>query len=560
MLNMASGRRATIERRTGACGTAAVIVSMRRCYVPLVQIAVPVSAPWTGPVSPVELLLAVDRDGPHTLGAQIEEQLRAAIRDGRAASRARRCRRRATSPRQLGVSRRVAVEAYAQLAAEGYLSLRQGARPRVSDTAAAAAGAGAAPTAAAPPRGRASTSARASPTSRPSRAPPGCAALREALTTMTDADLGYGDPCGVDALRAALADYLGRVRGVVADPGRRRRHQRLRAGPRPGLPGARRGGREADRARGPEQPGAARDRPPRRASSRSRSRSTSDGLRVDALERARVDAVVVTPAHQHPTGVVLAAERRTALLAWLRDRDAIAIEDDYDAEYRYDRAAVGALQGLEPGADRLRRARRARRSRPRCGSAGWSSRPTLLDAVRAREAASPTRARRGSSSTRSPTSSRAASSTATCAGCAPATAPGATRSSRRSPTSCPRRRVRGDRRRAARHRRAARRPRRARDPARGGAAAASRSAPCATTATTTGRTARPDARLRPAARARDPRRRPRARRGDQGPSSRRASFSRSRRERTLTSPNTVPPSRRIRGAPGGAGGPTSPVS
>jgi GntR family transcriptional regulator/MocR family aminotransferase len=45
---------------------------------------------------------------------------------------------------------------------------------------------------------------------------------------------------------------------------------------------------------------------------------------------------------------VLAAERRTALLQWLRDHDAIAIEDDYDAEYRYDRAAVGALQGLEP--------------------------------------------------------------------------------------------------------------------------------------------------------------------------------------------------------------------
>ena len=56
----------------------------------------------------------------------------------------------------------------------------------------------------------------------------------------------------------------------------------------------------------------------------------------------------MTPAHQHPTGVVLTAERRTALLAWLRERDAIAIEDDYDAEYRYDRAAVGALQGLEP--------------------------------------------------------------------------------------------------------------------------------------------------------------------------------------------------------------------
>jgi GntR family transcriptional regulator / MocR family aminotransferase len=66
---------------------------------------------------------------------------------------------------------------------------------------------------------------------------------------------------------------------------------------------------------------------------------------VDELD---ADAVVLTPAHQHPTGVVLARERRTALVAALRRRDAIAIEDDYDAEYRYDRAAIGALQGLDP--------------------------------------------------------------------------------------------------------------------------------------------------------------------------------------------------------------------
>ena len=70
------------------------------------------------------------------------------------------------------------------------------------------------------------------------------------------------------------------------------------------------------------------------------------GIRV--AELGAVDAVLVTPAHQHPTGVVLTAERRTQLLQWLRDHDALAIEDDYDAEYRYDRAAIGALQGLEP--------------------------------------------------------------------------------------------------------------------------------------------------------------------------------------------------------------------
>jgi GntR family transcriptional regulator/MocR family aminotransferase len=73
-----------------------------------------------------------------------------------------------------------------------------------------------------------------------------------------------------------------------------------------------------------------------------------EGIRVDELARLAPDAVIVTPAHQQPTGVVLSRERRLALVAWLRERAVVAIEDDYDAEYRYDRAAVGALQGLAP--------------------------------------------------------------------------------------------------------------------------------------------------------------------------------------------------------------------
>ena len=82
---------------------------------------------------PIELLLSVSRESSRTLGAQIEDQLRQAIRNGvlRPGTRVPSTRDLA---RQLGVSRRVAVDAYAQLAAEGYLSLRQGARPRVSDT------------------------------------------------------------------------------------------------------------------------------------------------------------------------------------------------------------------------------------------------------------------------------------------------------------------------------------------------------------------------------------------------------------------------------------------
>ena len=54
--------------------------------------------------------------------------------------------------------------------------------------------------------------------------------------------------------------------------------------------------------------------------------------------------MLVTPAHQFPTGAVLSPERRRALLAW----GGIVLEDDYDSEYRYDRAPVGTLQRLAP--------------------------------------------------------------------------------------------------------------------------------------------------------------------------------------------------------------------
>jgi GntR family transcriptional regulator/MocR family aminotransferase len=290
-----------------------------------------------------ELFLPLTRDGARPIGAQIEEHLRQAIRSGALKPGVRMPSTRDLA-RQLGVSRGVVVNAYAQLGAEGYLMVRQGARPRVSDAAALAApGAGeAAP--AAPPRYD----------FRPwlpdvSLFPRDVwlRCVKRALAEMTDDDLCSDDPRGAVRLRGALADYLGRVRGVVADPtrmvvttGYRQSeglvcHALAQAGARrvaledPGHPEQRLAARRA----GLEPVLIAVD---------------EAGLRVEDLDRARADAVILTPAHQAPTGGALSGERRTALLAWLRERDAIAIEDDYDAEYRYDRAAVGALQGLEP--------------------------------------------------------------------------------------------------------------------------------------------------------------------------------------------------------------------
>jgi GntR family transcriptional regulator/MocR family aminotransferase len=291
----------------------------------------------------MELLLSVTRDRPGTLGGQIEEQLRRAIREGTLKAGARVPSTRDLA-RQLGVSRRVAVDAYAQLAAEGYLSLRQGARPHVAEGAAAANAAAAEPPAPAP-RPRYDFRPSVPDVSTFPRTA-WLRSLREALATITDADLGYGDPSGVDALRAALADYLGRVRGVVADPAR----VVVTSGYSQGLGIV----CQALAQRGATRIAVEDPSNPEQAEIAARAglepvpvAVDEAGIRVDALERAGADAVVVTPAHQHPTGVVLGGERRTALRAWLRAHDAVAIEDDYDAEYRYDRAAVGAFQGLD---------------------------------------------------------------------------------------------------------------------------------------------------------------------------------------------------------------------
>jgi GntR family transcriptional regulator/MocR family aminotransferase len=293
---------------------------------------------------PIELLLSVNRDGSRTLGAQIEDQLRRAIRKGALRVGARVPSTRDLA-RQLGVSRRVAVDAYAQLAAEGYLTLRQGARPRVSEAAALAGESE--PEAARPaPRARFDFRPSVPDVSTFPRAA-WLRSLREALATISDADLGYGDPRGVKALRFALADYLGRVRGVVADP----EHVVVTNGYTQGLGLVCYALAAAGSTRiALEDPSNPEDGLiAARAGLEPVAIGIDDaGARVDELERADADAVVLTPAHQHPTGVVLAGERRMALLAWLRERDAVAIEDDYDAEYRYDRAAVGALQGLDP--------------------------------------------------------------------------------------------------------------------------------------------------------------------------------------------------------------------
>jgi GntR family transcriptional regulator/MocR family aminotransferase len=293
---------------------------------------------------PLDILVAVDRARPKTLGRQIEDQLRNAIRDNtlRQGSRLPSTRDLA---RELGVSRPIVVDAYAQLAGEGYLELRAGARPRVT---------GSGGPCEAPATARPAPAAESKYDFRPgvpdlSSFPRSAwlRSLREALSTMRDADLGYTDPQGTEVLRLALRDYLGRVRGVVSDAGR----VVITSGYCQGRSlvcralvslGAKRIAVEDpchDEVRN-SVVGAGLTLVPVPVD--------ADGMRVEGLEEAKADAVIVTPAHQYPTGAVLSGQRRSALLEWLRGTGGYAVEDDYDAEYRYDRAPVGALQAMDP--------------------------------------------------------------------------------------------------------------------------------------------------------------------------------------------------------------------
>jgi GntR family transcriptional regulator/MocR family aminotransferase len=297
-----------------------------------------------GPVnrtSSRELLVTVRSDaGP--IHAQVEAQLRDGVRAGRLVAGERLPSSRALAA-ELGISRGVVVEAYGQLAAEGYLSVRPGAAPRVAAGAAAA-----------PARAVAEPAAAARYDLRPgtpdlSLFPRAAwaAAQRRALREAADADLGYPDPAGHPRLRVALAGYLGRVRGVQAAPERivvcggvaealALVCRVLAAG------GARRiavedpchhGTRGLIAHNGLEPVPVAVD---------------GGGIDVGAVAAAAPDAALVTPAHQFPTGVVLEPARRAALLAWARAAGTLVVEDDYDAEYRYDRHPVGALQGVAP--------------------------------------------------------------------------------------------------------------------------------------------------------------------------------------------------------------------
>jgi GntR family transcriptional regulator / MocR family aminotransferase len=296
----------------------------------------------SGPVSP-GLLVELNRGSDVPLHEQIEHSIRENVRTGRLAAGSRLPSSRSLAG-ELGISRGVVSEAYGQLAAEGYLLARQGAPVRVAHTVRAAT-----------PRAP-SPSLMPSFTHRLDPALPDLAgfprdrwlrSLRAALRQAPIDAVDYPDPRGVPALRVTLAEYLGRVRGVAADP----EQLMICTGFSQGLSliarWLRSRGVTSVALEDPgwhshrlivEQAGLGVEPIP----------IDAEGLRVDLLERSEAAAVIVTPAHQFPTGAVLSSERRTALIDWAETGERLIVEDDFDAELRYDRTRVGALQGLAP--------------------------------------------------------------------------------------------------------------------------------------------------------------------------------------------------------------------
>jgi GntR family transcriptional regulator/MocR family aminotransferase len=273
--------------------------------------------------------------------AQLEDRLRELVRDGTLPAGRRMPSSRALAG-DLDVSRRLVVDAYAQLLAEGYLLARQGAGTYVAPTAGSADGVS---SDSPPERPRFDFFPGAPDLGSFPRAL-WLRALRDVLRSAPPSAFAYPDPRGAPELRRALAAYLRRVRGVVADP----ESIVVCAGATQGLAllgrALVRGGTHAIAV---EDPGL----PPHRSVLAYAGLDVrgvpvdAEWVAVEALDALEASVVLVTPAHQFPTGVVLSPARRGAVVEWAR-AGGLVIEDDYDAEFRYDRAPLGALQGLAP--------------------------------------------------------------------------------------------------------------------------------------------------------------------------------------------------------------------
>ncbi|MGW4306440.1 MocR-like pyridoxine biosynthesis transcription factor PdxR [Streptomyces californicus] len=287
--------------------------------------------------------LPLELAGTGNRRAVLMAALRDAVRSGRLAPGTRLPPYRSLAA-DLGLARNTVADAYAELVAEGWLAARQGSGTRVAERAAPVTPA--APVHRPPAREHAArpvhdlVQGRPDPSVFPRTAWLGSA--RRALAAAPDDAFGPGDPQGRPELRRALAGYLARVRGVRAGP------ERIVL-----CSGAAHGLRLLARVVGGPWAAEEYGLPFHRDLLASHGVGTrplgvdADGARVDGLNH-RDRAVLLTPAHQFPTGGPLHAARRSAVVDWARATGGLVVEDDYDGEFRYDRQPVGAVQGLDP--------------------------------------------------------------------------------------------------------------------------------------------------------------------------------------------------------------------
>src|SRR6476661_9670182 len=315
-------------------------------------------------------------------GTRVRAGLESALRDASRAGRLRTGTRLPSSralAADLGVARNTVAEVYSQLIAEGWLTARTGSGTSVAPHRAPAPGA---PVTARPEQAVPRYDLRAGApdlSAFPRRA--WLATARKVLANAPDYLLGYPDPRGLPQLRAALADYLARARGVTADPA----HIVICAGFAHGLAGISRALRAT---------GCATLAVEAYGHQVHRDIAAGQGLRLRPLpvdgmgavigRAAGADAMLLTPAHQFPLGVTLHPRRRREVADW----GGVVIEDDYDGEFRYDRQPVGALQTLAP--DHVIYAGTASKSLAPSLRLGWLVvPPRLIDAVTAELAAGP---------------------------------------------------------------------------------------------------------------------------------------------------------------------------
>ncbi|WP_086559442.1 PLP-dependent aminotransferase family protein [Streptomyces africanus] len=304
-----------------------------------------VSEPGTAGAEPAQAAgtdLHLELSGEGSLRGQIMHALREAIRSGRLTPGTRLPPYRSLA-HDLGIARNTVADAYAELVEEGWLFARQGSGTQVAQRA----------TPFHPHQARRPqrpTRRRVlhdlMPSSPDAAAFPRAAWLtsaRRAVAAAPNDAFGVGDPRGREELRETLAEYLARARGVRTDPGRIvlcsgfAHALRLLGG----------------LLKGPvavESYGLGFHRSLVESEGTPTVPLTVDaqGARIDELPGTGAKAVLLTPAHQFPTGGPLHPERRTAVIDWARSLGGLLVEDDYDGEFRYDRQPVGAVQGLDP--------------------------------------------------------------------------------------------------------------------------------------------------------------------------------------------------------------------